>query len=89
MKLTDSNDSEKASTSAPRRPWITSMAIHHSETASDSPPIRTAVARARRQLTWRSAAATSSHRTGAGAIIMMAVALTDPTVAMTIAASAA
>ncbi len=65
------------------------MAIHHSDTPSESPPMRAAVAAARRHVMRRSAPATRSHSTGAGAIINRAVALTAPTVATTRAHSAA
>src|SRR5829696_5999673 len=87
--LTASRDSEKDSTSAPDRPWITTATIHHEDTASDSPPMRAAVAAARRHVTRRSRAATTSHRTGAGATMRVAVALTAPTVKTTSAARAA
>ncbi len=65
------------------------MTIHHSETASDSTPMRRAVDTARRHAICRCHAAASSHSTGAGAIIISAVALTAPTVATTSAARAA
>ncbi len=86
MKLTDSSDSEYASTSAPRRPWIASIAIHHNETARASPPILAAVEAARGHVICRSAAATTSHSSGAGTIIIKAVAFTAPTVNTTSAA---
>src|SRR5687767_9661127 len=89
VKLTDSSDSEYASTSAPRRPWITSIVIHHEDTARERPPILAAVMAARPHVICRSAAAISSHSTGAGTIISSAVALTAPTVSTTSAARAA
>ncbi len=68
---------------------MTTAAIHHDDTASESPPMRAAVAAARVHVIRRSSAVTSSHSTGAGAIIKSAVALTAPIENTTRAARAA
>ena len=89
MNDTDSSDSEYASTSAPRLPWINNIAIHHNDTASDRTATLAAVASARRQVIDRCQTAWTSHNVGAGMIIASAVAFTAPTVSTTSATPAA
>ena len=71
------------------RDWISCMTTHHADVASASPPILAAAPRAQRGWTVRSATATTSQMSGAGAIISSAVVLTAPTVPTTSAHSAA
>ena len=65
-----------ARTSAPYAPCARSIAIHHRDTATLSPPIRRAAPNARRHPIVRCMSACTNHRIGAGAIIITAVALT-------------